>query len=716
MATPLRLLILEDSPSDAELMLHALRHAGYDPVADRVATEQDYRDRLQAAPEIVLADFSMPEFDALRALEIMQECRLDIPVIIVSVAIGEERAVQVMQGGATDYIVKDRMERLGHAVSQALEQKRLREANRRAEQALRENEELARKAEEAQQRERAASKQVQEQTVAMNEALLLGSLRQHELTEVADSLNVQLLKVIAERKQAEKELRASDERFRTLFELGPVAVYSCDVSGVIQEFNRRAAELWLREPALGDTDERFCGSFKLFRPDGSLMSHEQCPMAEVLSGKIPGARDAEVLIERPDGSRVVVIVNIRPLKNERGEVTGAINCFYDITERKKAEEALRDADRRKDQFLATLAHELRNPLAPIKNAAHILRMLKIENATVNRAQRIIERQANHLAKLVDDLLDISRIQQGKFSLHKEHLDLGKAVSRAVESCEHLIHLQDHTISVEIQSSPPLHIDADPTRVDQILGNIITNAAKYTPSRGSIKISAAHERGMAVVRVRDNGLGIESQMLQRIFDVFTQVEQSVERSQGGLGLGLKLVKDLAEMHGGSVEAKSEGLNKGSEFVVRLPALEKTDPKLIAAVVIPEFRGSSKRILVVDDNADIRETMEMELSMSGHSVELAEDGLQAVEKALQTHPDVAFIDIGLPKMDGYDVAREIRSRPGGADLVLIAVSGYGQDEDKRKALEAGFDAHLTKPMEAGAIDKILSELESFHRSHA
>ena len=582
MATPLRLLILEDNPSDAELMLHELRGAGYDPIADRVETEQEYRKHLQPAPEIVLADFSMPEFNALRALEIMQECQLDIPVIIVSVAIGEERAVQIMQRGATDYIIKDRMGRLGHAVTQALEQKRLREANRRAEQALRESEELSRKAQEAQQREQEASKQARERTLAMNEALTLGSLRQHELTEAAEKLNEQL---------------------RT-----------------------------------------------------------------------------------------------------------------EMAERKKAEEALRKADYRKDEFLAMLAHELRNPLAPIKNAAHILRVLNSDNAIVNRAQRIIERQANHLAKLVDDLLDIARIQKGKFQLRKEHLDLGKTISRAVESCEHLIHLQDHTISVEIQSNPPIHIDADPTRVDQILVNLISNAAKYTPSQGSIKISAALEQGMAVVRVRDNGVGIEPEMLKRIFDVFTQVEQSVERSQGGLGLGLKLVKELAEMHGGFVEAKSEGLNKGSEFIVRLPALEKSDSKLIAAVAIPGFRGSSKRILVVDDNVDNRETMEMVLTMSGHSVELAEDGLQAVQKALQTHPDVVFLDIGLPKMNGYDAAREIRNHPEGADIVLIAVSGYGQAEDKRKALDAGFDEHLTKPVETGAIDKILNELESFRRSHA
>jgi signal transduction histidine kinase/ActR/RegA family two-component response regulator len=392
----------------------------------------------------------------------------------------------------------------------------------------------------------------------------------------------------------------------------------------------------------------------------------------------------------------------------------------EITERKRVEEALRESERQlaatardKDAFLAMLSHELRNPLASITIAAHSLRMVKTDDSTIVEAQQIIERQAHHLARLVDDLLEVSRVEQGKVRLRKEPMDLARAISRAVDSCEHLIKTQDHTISVDLQHIPPLNIEADPTRIDQVLINLIGNAAKYTPPHGALHIKAAREDGMAVVRVRDSGIGIEHNMLRNVFDLFTQVDHSIERSQGGLGLGLKLVKELVELHGGSVEARSEGLNRGSEFIVRLPLSEKTAPKPSAHRAV-DVRGISKRILVVDDRHDNRDAMAVFLKLSGHSVEVAEDGLQAIEKALRSHPDVAFVDIGLPKVNGYDVAKEIRLAPGGETIVLIAVSGYGSSDDKRTALAAGFDAHLTKPFNPDEITKILNELEQFRRN--
>jgi signal transduction histidine kinase/CheY-like chemotaxis protein len=392
----------------------------------------------------------------------------------------------------------------------------------------------------------------------------------------------------------------------------------------------------------------------------------------------------------------------------------------EIVERERAEQGLRDAierlaetDRNKDEFLAMLAHELRNPLAPIKNAAHILRMATSEDATVVRAQAIIERQADHLAKLVDELLDLSRIQKGKIRIERVHIDLATAVSRAADSCEHLIKAQYQTIMLDLHASVPLYINADPTRIDQILVNLISNAAKYTGSGGAIAIQLTRDGGMAVIRIRDNGIGIAPANLQRVFELFTQVEQSLERSQGGLGLGLKLVKELVELHAGEVEARSEGLGKGSEFIVRLPALDAARPAVVSEVPAPAVGGRPRRILVVDDIPDNRETMEMLLTMHGHSVELAEDGQQAVDRALQGRPDVAFVDIGLPKLSGYEVAKEIRRRPGGDRIVLVALSGYGQLEDKRKALEAGFDAHLTKPVSSATFTQLLSDLEKFDR---
>ena len=402
-----------------------------------------------------------------------------------------------------------------------------------------------------------------------------------------------------------------------------------------------------------------------------------------------------------------------PLLNPDGTVREWVGACTDVNDQKEAMAKLATADHNKDDFLAMLAHELRNPLAPVMNAARILRMLKSDNSIVNRAQEIIERQADHLTKLVDDLLDVSRIQKGKVRLRKERLELSAAISRSVDGCEHLIKAQDHIITLSLQRLPPLYIDADPTRIDQILVNLIGNAAKYTPPRGTIHIAAAREEGLAVVRVRDNGLGIAPDDLQRVFEVFTQVDRSLERSQGGLGLGLKLVKELVEMHGGSVEARSEGLNRGSEFILRLPALDTVDSKPIPAPKLVAANAKPRRILVVDDSPDSRETMQMFLAMLGHSVETAEDGQEAVDQALRSLPEVAFVDIGLPILSGYEVAKQIRQGPGGQGIVLVALSGYVLAEDKRKALAAGFDVHLSKPADLDAVTKLLNDLENFNR---
>jgi signal transduction histidine kinase len=507
-------------------------------------------------------------------------------------------------------------------------------------------------------------------------------------------------------------LRASEERYRTLFDLGPVAVYSCDVAGVIQQFNRRAAELWGREPAVGDTDERFCGSFKLFRPDGSFMPHEQCPMAEVVSGKLAHVRDAEVLIERPDGSRITVVVNIRPLTNAQGEVAGAINCFYDITERKRNEEQSRkyvarlaDADRRKSEFLAMLAHELRNPLATIRTGLQVQRLTGTDAQAAHSVTELMERQVGHLVGLVDDLLDVNRISQGKIHLRRVRIELATVVHAAVETARSLIERMGHEFILAVPPEP-IWLNADPLRLAQVVGNLLNNASKFTQNGGCIRLTLAVRGEEAEIRVSDNGAGIGADQLPFVFDMFMQAETSIERSGHGLGIGLALVKNLVEMHDGTVEAHSAGVGHGSEFVVRLPVThEAAQPQPMTPP--HEAVLSARRVLVVDDNRDAAESLAMLLKLSGHDTHIAHDGLEAVDKAAQLSRDIILLDIGLPKINGLEAARRIRAQSDGKSPVLVALTGWAQDADRQKSRDAGFNAHIVKPVDPEVLANLLAE---------
>ena len=542
------------------------------------------------------------------------------------------------------------------------------------------------------------------------------------------------------------DLRESEERYRTLFDLVPVAVYAIDSAGVIQTFNRRAAELWGREPALGDTDERFCGSYKLFRPDGTFMPHAQCPMAEVVTGKLSEVRDAEVIIERPDGSRITVVVNIKPHKNQRGEVIGAINCFYDITHRKLNEEALRLSDSNKTEFLAMLAHELRNPLAPILVSIEILRRaqqldeIPTERADgpdtaplaasadvhhrVDHALKVLTRQVAHMARLVDDLLDAARISRGKIELRRERVDVSSVVLNAVDAarplCEHL----QHELTVTVPSDP-VFLNADPARLAQIVGNLLNNACKFTSRGGHIWVtverveSSPAERPAetpigvgpeVAIRVRDTGIGIAANQMGHVFNLFAQVDTSLERSVTGLGIGLSLVKTLTEMHGGIVDVSSPGVGLGSEFIVRLPIAAETDSPTAQATTTEPAAIPPLRILIVDDNRDSADMLATLLTFSGHETCTANDGLAAVDAAANLQPDVIFMDIGLPVLNGYEAARRIRELQCDKKPVLVALTGWGQDADRRRSESAGFDAHLVKPVDDRVLGKLLEELRN------
>jgi len=474
----------------------------------------------------------------------------------------------------------------------------------------------------------------------------------------------------------------------------------------------------------------------MFRPDGSFMPHEQCPMAEVVAGTLSEVRDGEVIIERPDGSRVAVIVNILPLRDGRGEVVGAINCFYDITARKRTEEALQEADRHKNEFLAMLAHELRNPLAPILVSTEIIRRAKSlgelgdgsakpgvhgRGPRVDHAVDVLHRQINQMVRLVDDLLDAGRISSGKIDLRRENVELSSVMRNAVDAARALTEGRHQELTVVL---PPtsVYVDADPTRLAQIVGNLLNNAAKFTEPGGHIWLTveesmdstpgdvegASHQSvPQIVIRVRDTGVGIAPDRLNSIFDMFTQIDRSLERSAAGLGIGLTLVKTLVEMHGGTVEAISSGIGHGSEFVVRLPIIVDALPPS-AMPPLPQSVATPLRILVVDDNLDSADMIAILLKFGGHETHTAHDGMAAVEEADRLDPDVIVLDIGLPRLNGYEAARRIRKRKGNGRPLLVALTGWGQDEDRDRSKEAGFDAHLVKPVDEAALRKLLGEL--------
>ena len=372
---------------------------------------------------------------------------------------------------------------------------------------------------------------------------------------------------------------------------------------------------------------------------------------------------------------------------------------------------IREADRCKGVFLAMLGHELRNPLAPILNALHLMRLPNIDRAEIDQARDIAEWQARHLARLVDDLLDVSRINSGKIELRKGRVDLREAVSRAVETARPLIESRRHSLSVTVPDDP-LPLEADAARLEQVLSNLLNNSAKYTEPGGQISLTVERDAGEFVIKVRDNGIGIDPELLPRVFDLFTQADQSLDRSQGGLGIGLTLVRRLVEMHGGSVSASSAGIGKGSEFVVRLPGLdvavtEEPQPGLEASKV----KGRSLRVLVVDDNIQSADSLARIVRLWGHDTRMANTGTEAPEIAQTFLPDVVLLDIGLPGMDGYAVARLLRAIPALNNVVLVAITGYGHEEDRRRSQEAGFDMHLVKPFDLDDLEKRLAGPETF-----
>jgi PAS domain S-box-containing protein len=407
---------------------------------------------------------------------------------------------------------------------------------------------------------------------------------------------------------------------------------------------------------------------------------------------------------RKDGTIVDVSLTVSPIRNEEGEIVGASKVGRDITVQKTLEKELAESNRRKDEFLAMLAHELRNPIAAIHGASQLLGRLETESE-LEWAKDVIHRQIANLSHLIDDLLDVSRITRGKIVLRKQPLDLAPIIRSALENVRPLTEERKHEISVSLAAGE-LRLEADPVRLEQILVNLLTNAAKYTNAGGQIALTVGHENGDIVLQLKDTGIGIAKEMLPRIFDLFTQGDRTIDRSEGGLGIGLTIVQRLVELHGGSVTAKSEGIGKGTEFTVRLPSLASVREASDSMTDIQRSVRANSRVLVVDDNHDMASGLAKLLSLLGHDVQTAYDGRTAVELALTYCPEVVLLDIGLPGMSGYEVARRLREEASSRDALIIAITGYGQEEDFRKSKEAGFDHHLVKPIDYHALLTVMA----------
>ena len=523
-----------------------------------------------------------------------------------------------------------------------------------------------------------------------------------EVRRAADE-RVALAREQAAREAAEQSaaaLRASEERFRLASEAVTGFIYEVDTATGLGTASPGLTEL-LGFPADAVNDVAWWA--------GRLHPDDLPRALRFLAEVERDGRDKyryEYRIRHRDGHYVHVWDQGVIVRDAAGRPTRRVGNVVDVSEQKAAQAALAEANRRKDEFLSMLAHELRNPLAPICNAIQILRLREPSEPHVRAARDMIDRNVGQMIRLVDDLLDVSRITQGKIRLLKEAVDLVAVVRQAVEVSTPLVTARKHRLHVDLPAEP-VSVCGDEIRLTQVVANLLNNAAKYTDPGGDLRVVVARDGGDAVVRVRDSGIGIPPHMLAGVFDLFTQVDESLDRAQGGLGIGLTLVRRLVEMHGGAVKAESEGPGRGSEFIVRLPALaDRCGPA-------PEANGrhlaagpARRRVLIVDDNRDAADSLAALVGLAGHDVRVVHDGPAALTVAEAFRPEVVLLDIGLPGMSGYEVARRLRGLPPTAGAVLAALTGYGQDEDRRQSREAGIDHHLVKPPDPDALRRLLS----------
>ncbi len=511
---------------------------------------------------------------------------------------------------------------------------------------------------------------------------------------------------ITARKAAEAALVESEARFRTMADNAPVMIWVTNAVGECTYTNAQWAAF------IG-------GTLGTDVPLATTVHPEDVERFRGLIEQLPrqcAARSQEFRVRRSDGRFRWMLCTATPRYDDLGAYVGAIGSMLDVEDRRVLEDDLRglaadlsEADHRKDEFLATLAHELRNPLAPIRNGLEILRLSLPPNDTTERTRGMMERQLTQIVRLVDDLLDVSRISSGKLSLQRARFDLRGAITLAVESTSAAFAARAQPL-VYAAAVEPIWVDGDRARLAQVVINLLDNASKYSPAHTMIWLSADLEGTSAVIRVRDRGHGIPTSMLTKIFDLFIQVDRSLERSQSGLGIGLTLVKRLVEMHGGTVGVDSDGAEQGSTFVVRLPVDASDHDELTDEAHGEGSPDTCRTILVADDNIDGAATLAAMLAAQGHRVEIAHDGLEAVALAQSLKPTVIVLDIGMPGLNGYEVCQRLRAMPWAEHATIVALSGWGQEDDRRRSREAGFDDHIVKPVDPSALSRLVRRVRS------
>jgi PAS domain S-box-containing protein len=664
-----RVIVADDNADMREYIRHLL-HRRYDVelVGDGEAALAAARRRL---PDLIIADVMMPGLDGFGLLARVRadQAMRGVPVVMVSARAGEEARVEGLQAGADDYMVKPFS--AGELVAR------------------------------------------------VDAAIRLARLRQESEARVTE-VNRRLADQLAE--------------FETLLEVLPVGIAiahdpQCSAIRVNPAFAKVLGIDTGANASKTAPDGERPENFRCLDDDGVEVPGARLPMQRA-AGSGETVQGVEFTIVHADGRRFRLLEYAAPLFDEHGRTRGSVGAFIDVTERARVEQhreellereraarvemdrlrqAAESASRAKDEFLAMLGHELRNPLAPIMTALQLMRLRG--DARLERERDVIERQVSHLTRLVDDLLDVSRIARGKVELKKEPVEVAEIVAKAIEQASPLLEQRTHALDLHVPRLGLL-VEADPTRLGQVVSNLLTNAAKYTEAGGRIAVTAWRADDEVCISVRDTGIGISPEMLPRVFDLFAQEAQAADRAQGGLGLGLTIVRNLVDLHGGTVDARSEGLGLGSEFVVRLPALAAPAVAALAEPAPPAdvvFDRDALRVLVVDDNRDAADMLVEVLRSFGHHPRAAHDGPAALKVCGEFKPDVALLDIGLPVMDGYELAERIRDLPGFERIRLVAVTGYGQDSDRERSRLAGFHHHLVKPIDIDLIDSVIREQE-------